>query len=405
MIFYKFRRKIVKTILHFFDKIEFVKGINKLDLLIYDDIFPHPVSGFRYEEFRQLIEKFNKSKIFVEPLSYQYVDSPIELHKIHVKEFKANYPNLKSKLIFKNKGININAKLFYCVFLNNIYTNLIWLEKYKIPFVFTLYPGAGFELENEESNQKLQKVLSSIHFRKVIVTQQCTKDYLLKNNFCSNEKIEFIFGCVVPQISLITTQMSKELFPKKATFDIVFCAAKYMPKGLDKGYDVFIDLAHSLSKKYDFVRFHIIGGFNSEEIDVSLLGETIKFYGYQKFNNLADIYSKVDIIVSPNRPFMLGKGAFDGFPLGTVVEAVLNGVVAIVTDDLKQNTVFDNKTEIIIVENKVAAIESEIINLIQNPSVLRSRSALGRNKFLEIYSNNYQMNPRIDILQKEIIKK
>ncbi|MEP7092893.1 MAG: glycosyltransferase, partial [Flavobacterium sp.] len=217
--------------------------------------------------------------------------------------------------------------------MSNIYRNLVWLEKYKIPFVFTLYPGGGFQVEDLISDQILQKVLASPQFRKVIVTQLYTKEYLIKNNFCEANKIEYVFGCVVPQLSLNANLSFKKKYPDKETFDIVFCAAKYMSKGLDKGYDVFIALAHSLIKKYDFVRFHVVGGFDKEEIDVTLLDGKITFYGYQKFDDLNTIYQQMDVIVSPNKPFLYGKGAFDGFPLGTVIEAVLNNVVAIVTDN------------------------------------------------------------------------
>jgi len=113
----------------------------------------------------------------------------------------------------------------------------------------------------------------------------------------------------------------------------------------------------------------------------------------------------MDVILSPNKPFLYGKGAFDGFPLGTVIEAVLNGVVAIVTDNLNQNTVFENGKEIIIANDDVVSFEREVINLIENPEKLCEISRNGRNKFLEIYSNEYQMNPRIELLVNEIESK
>lgn len=404
MIFYKLRRKIVKSIVKLFHQPKFVKGFNKVDLLIYDDIFPHPISGFRYEEFKVLLCHFESARIFAEPLSYPIVNSDSSMHKTHIVEFKAKYPELKNKLVVKKTVVNINTKLFYCVFLNNIYSNLYWLEKYKIPFVFTLYPGGGFDVENEISNQKLKKVLSSPQFKKVIVTQLFTKNYLLKNKLCSEDKIEYIFGGVVPQISLEREVTSKKYYPEKETFDIVFCAAKYMPKGIDKGYDLFIELAIRLSKDFPFLRFHVIGGFDENDIDVSLLGEKVKFYGYQKFEDLASIYSNMDIILSPNKPFLIGKGAFDGFPLGTVIEAVFNGVVPLITDNLNQNTEFEDGNEIIIINNEIDLIEKKIIDLIKEPEKLVSISKKSRAKFLEIYSNNYQLNPRIKIL-KEIIEK
>ncbi|MEP7093181.1 MAG: glycosyltransferase, partial [Flavobacterium sp.] len=70
-----------------------------------------------------------------------------------------------------------------------------------------------------------------------------------------------------------------------------------------------------------------------------------------------------------------------------------------------QNTVFENGKEIIITNGDVVSIEKEIINLIQNPEKLFEISQKGRSKFLEIYSNDYQMNPRIKLLAEEIERK
>jgi glycosyltransferase involved in cell wall biosynthesis len=268
-----------------------------------------------------------------------------------------------------------------------------------------LYPGGGFQIDDKTSNFKLKTVLQSPQFRKVIVTQQFTFDYLIKNKFCTSDKINFIFGGVVPQVSL-KKDVSQKLsyLINKPTLDICFCAAKYMPKGIDKGYDVFIELAHLLNKKFDFVKFHVIGGFDKNDIDVSNLNNNIKFYGYQNFDNLNKIFKIIDIIVSPNKPFYLDKGAFDGFPLGTVVEAVLNGVVALLSDQLNQNNVFDNYKEIVIIESNTNKIEIEILNLINNPEKLYNLSENGRLKFVEVYSNQVQMKPRIELLENEIIK-
>lgn len=404
VILYKFRRKIINKFKNGLFRKRLVKRSFKFDLIIYDTIFPHPVSGFRYEEFKVLLSEFYNSKIFLEPTAYPLVKTNSNVHKIHILDFKANFPQLKNKVSRKKQFTNINTKLFYCVFLNTIYSNLYWLEKYNIPFIFTLYPGGGFKVGEELSDNRLHKVLNSPQFKKIIVTQLFTKNYLIDNGFCAPNKIEYIFGGVVPQVSLNTNLIAKINYPNKKTFDIVFCAAKYMPKGVDKGYDVFIELAHSLIRKYDFIRFHVVGGFDKDDINVSLLGDSITFYGYQNFESLGSIYTKMDVILSPNKPFHLDKGAFDGFPLGTVVEAVLNGVVAIVTDTLNQNTVFEEGKEIIIINDDINFIEKKIIDLISNPEKLLEISQRGRIKFLEVYSNEYQMNQRIGLLKQEIEK-
>ncbi len=393
-----FKKKTKSIILKF----KYIKTFSKNDLFIYDDIFPHPISGFRYEEFKILLNTFTKSKIFINPKAYPALKTEIRFHKVHLSQFIEQNPRLIGKFIKTTKFININSKLFYCVFINNIYDSIYWLEKFKIPFVFTLYPGGGFHINDENSDLKLKKVFSSPQFRKVIVTQLFTKEYLIQKKYCTPDKIEYIFGCVVPQKSLNKIIEVKEYYPKKQTFDIIFCAAKYMPKGLDKGYDLFIELANSLVEKYDFIRFHVVGGFDKEDIEVNQLENKIQFYGYQKFDDLSNIYLKMDVIISPNRPFVFDKGAFDGFPLGTVIEAVLNGVVAIVTDGLNQNTVFENQKDIIIVDDNLSLIENEIVNLVENPEILKIIAKNGKEKFLKIYSNDYQMKSRIEILKKEI---
>lgn len=391
---YKTKRKCLR----FFPWIPY-KGLKKFDLIIYDDIYPHPISGFRLEEFTCLLEEFNNSKIVVNPTAYTYINTPMSRHKNDLSNFLKYKKHLVGKIRVRKHITNINAKLFYCVFLSNIYQNLPWLEKFKIPFVFTLYPGGGFMVNDKATDAKMGKVFTSPMFRHVFVTQQYTKDYLIENNLCAEEKIKYIFGGVVPQDSLVRNTLEKKMYLKnKKTFDICFCAAKYTPKGKDKGYDLFIETAHRLAEKFDFIRFHVIGGFTSDDIDISCLEDKIKFYGYQNFESLSGIYKKMDVFLSPNRPFVLNNKQFDGFPLGTVVEAAFNGVAVIISDCLKQNAFFIEGEEIIIIENTVESIEIAVVNLINNPDKLKNISQKGRDKFLKIYSNAMQIDPRIKLL-------
>ena len=66
---------------------------------------------------------------------------------------------------------------------------------------------------------------------------------------------------------------------------------------------------------------------------------------------------------------------------------------------------FENGKEIIITNDDVISFENEVINLIESPEKLSKISQNGRSKFLEIYSNEYQMNPRIELLVNEIESK
>lgn len=58
----------------------------KQDLIIYDDIYPHPVSGFRLEEYTVLLTEIKKSKILLSPKAYPIVNTDVSLHPIHIEE-------------------------------------------------------------------------------------------------------------------------------------------------------------------------------------------------------------------------------------------------------------------------------------------------------------------------------
>lgn len=401
----KLRSKILKKLKKILNQDFFIpfKGLKNYDLIIYDNIYPHPVSGFRLEEFTVLLKEFKSSKILTTNEGYSILKTPKNEHKVHIKNLISNNRELKNKINIKKGFVNINTKLFYCIFINNIYNNIDWLEKYKIPFIFTLYPGGGFKLYDSICDQKLNRVFNSPSFRKVIVTQLFTKNYLIENNLCNENNIELIFGGVVPQNSLNKNiSLKKKYLINKKTLDICFCAAKYMPLGKDKGYDVFIEFAQNIVKKYDFINFHIVGGFSKDDIDIRNFEDKIFFYGYKNFVELNEFFNTIDIIVSPNKPFVLNKGSFDGFPLGTVVEAVLNEVVAIVSDELNENKLFVNNEDIVIIKSNSLDLEEKIIDLIENPKKLYSISQNGMEKFRHIYSNQYQIKPRIDIIKKQL---
>ena len=110
MILFKIKNKLKKLI----KQENFIpyKGFKKVDLLIFDDIFPHPVSGFRYEEFTVLLSSFKKSKIVMSPSAYSVVNTPVNDHKKHIINFIEENKFLKNKLGLKKGYININAKLF-----------------------------------------------------------------------------------------------------------------------------------------------------------------------------------------------------------------------------------------------------------------------------------------------------
>lgn len=379
---------------------KFLKLIKKKDIVIYDTIYPNPISGFRLEEFTAYLEYYKNSSIFVNPKDYEVINQNKSKHKLDLNELKSKNRILHKKIETISKLSFPKSKLFYCVFLNNIYECLPHIRKNKVNFLFTLYPGGGFDIKSEDSKRKIKEVISSEFFKGVIVTQNFTKQFLIDEIKCNPEKIFFIFGGIVPQYS-ISSIRKRKIESNSETINICFAAAKYTKEGKDKGFDIFVDTALELIKKNYNVHFHIIGGFNESDVDLKNLQDKFTFYGYIDYSSLKNIFLEQDIILSPNRPFVLNEGAFDGFPLGTVIEAALNGVVPIVTDELKQNSIFDIE-EIIITKPTKKNFVAEIEILINDLKKLHLISKKTQLKFKEIYSNNNQLTQRINILNKFI---
>ena len=302
------------------------------------------------------------------------------------------------KYIFPNKKYSF--RLAYSYFLAETYVLLPFLEKNKIPFVFVLYPGGGFGLNNKKSDLMLTKIFKSKYFKGVITTQAITNDYLKVNNLCPQDKINYIYGGFV-QFKKEDIK-PKQIYKKsKKTFDICFVAAKYSDKGVDKGYDIFIETAKIISQMTDDVMFHVVGGFDSDDIDTSEIKDRIKFYGFQKPNFLIDFYSKMDISLAPSRPFKLFEGNFDGFPLG--IDAGYCGTAIFVSDELKMNKYYKDLEDIVIINLDAKEISAKIMKYYNNPADLYKLSSMCQNKTQELFDIDLQIDERIKVF-KNILK-
>jgi glycosyltransferase involved in cell wall biosynthesis len=138
---------------------------------------------------------------------------------------------------------------------------------------------------------------------------------------------------------------------------------------------------------------------------ITQLGEAINFYGYLDVETLPQVLKNFDIILSPNRPNMLGQGSFDGFPLGTCVEASLVGCVIIATDELNENKQYVANEEIIIVKPETKQIINEIKSLIASPEKIKKIGIAGMNRTKELFSYKNQIEPRLQILKRGIENK
>lgn len=368
-------------------------SFNKRRLVIIDDYFPNILTSFRIAEFNYYLENIEDSIVY----------STTPYYKEWKDEYSKIFPQYEKKVKSLSNFEIVENMLIYSVFLGNIYGALPIIEAYKIPFVFTLYPGPGFYINDNNTNSMLEAVCGSKLLSKVIVTQKTTYDYLVNNNFLPKEKIEFIYGGVLNSEYYSTRLKKKKYYNKnKKTFDICFVANKYMEKGIDKGYDVFIEVCKKLAYRREDINFHVVGGFSNIDIDVNDIGNRIKFYGTQHIDFFSEFYSNMDIILSPNISFKLLPGSFDGFPTGCCVEAAMNGVAVFCTDDLNNNIRFNNN-EICIINRNVDEIVEKILYYYKNIDDLISLARSGQKRVYDIFSLDAQMKQRIKVLSNELL--
>lgn len=258
-------------------KFNFFKKMTKYNFVIIDSTFPQKnPRGFRNTEINEYFKKIKKCASFtmypMKPDSDAWFTHGYGMTKEEFKENKKNYlkiyPQNKKKIFLLKENKKYDFKLCYSFFLAETYTLLPFYEKNQIPFIFTLYPGGGFGLNFKKSDNMLKKIFQSKYFKGVIVTQPITKKYLLEKKLCPNKKIHYIKG---GWVQFKKNEIYKKNFYKKdkPTFDICFVARKYSPKGIDKGYDLFIKTAKILCRKTKDIMFHVIGNFTPEDIDIT----------------------------------------------------------------------------------------------------------------------------------------
>jgi glycosyltransferase involved in cell wall biosynthesis len=372
------------------------------DLLILDTIFPHPLSPFRFHEFIKYLHHFPRSMVLSTGEHLPALKEKRSIAKI-IEEFEEEYRHLKGRTAVITHTLEFyDAKLAYAMFLYNMNVFLDALEEKEIPFVFTLYPGGGFEIDKPKSDAQLARILKSPQFRKVIVTQKITYDYLIRKGFCLPEQIEFIYGVVTP-MPLVAAKDRKIYFGiEKHTLDICFVAHKYMERGIDKGYDVFIESAKKISRQYKNIHFHVVGSFTETDIPIEDLKGKITFYGLQKPEWFDQFYLNKDIILSPNIPFTLLEGSFDGFPTASCTEAGLRNVAMFCTDELNLNIKFIHGADIVIIPHESDKIVDILKYYYDHPLELRTIAENGAARIQEVYSDESQILPRIRILEKEL---
>lgn len=362
-------------------------------LLVLDDFFPNLLTGFRIAEYNAYLEAFPDVLVL----------STLKDFDAQHARYARRYPTLAPRVQRQTRRVLARGAAAYVNFLNNAAHVLPKLERLDVPFGMTLYPGGGFGLREEASDVKLRRVLSSPLLRSLTVTQPVTEQYV--NEFANHHGLRLPAMQLIPGVVVNPMYFAADLPPHgayfgegKPTFDVCFVAEKYMARGENKGYPEFIAMALALRAQAR-LRFHVVGSFSPDDIDVGALGERITFHGRVETAQLRGFFAAMDLVVSPNRPFMLHPGNFDGFPTGGCVEAALCGVAVMASDALKQNPGYPNGEAMLIVAPDVDAMVAAMHGLLHAPARVAAIARTGQALTRQWYAPDVQIGKRCEALQ------
>ncbi len=376
------------------------------DIVVIDSILPNKnACGSRNAdalEFRKQLESFTYYSMF--PMlpgskawfGHGYGISPRE-YDVALETYIKKYPEMRDSIKYLHPDKKYTCNLAFCYFVAETYTLLPFFKKHRIPFAFLLAPGGAFGFENESSDAMLKEIVDSGLCRKIFVFHKKIGDYLAKKNICSEDLIHFD---PLGTLHFTPKDIREKKFYKKDknTFDICFVAFKYTERGIDKGYDLFIDAAKILATMYDDIRFHVVGDFTAKDIDITPIQDKISFRTTILPRFLPAFYANMDIHLSPNRPFKIFKGSFDGFPLGST--AMYCGVCGFNTDPLGLNSEYIDREDIVLIEAQTDNIVNNIIHYYHNTEELYRIAACGQKKAIELLDTKKCIENRIAILQK-----
>lgn len=363
---------------------------------IVDDYYPWLLSSFRIAEFNWYLRKYPGCHAFSMDRNFRE----------HHDAFSKIFPELSGRVSHSVDMVD-TPDLFYNIFINNASDYFPIYEKESTPFTFTLYPGGGFHLEDAVSDAKLQRVGDSDKLKSLIVTQMTTKNYVLDKGFVEPEKVHFVFGGALDSETFKRAYVPKKKYGlDKDTFDICFVAIRYDPLGVSKGYDVFLEVARRLASWHPDIQFHVVGGAwgdFTDETDTSFLGDKVIEYGPREMAFFPEFYSRMDMILSPNRPFCHPSlpGGFDGFPTGCCIEAGMCGTPVLCTDLLNDNVAFEDGKDIRIIPYDVDGICDIVTTYFEDLDSLYALGEAGREAFLRVFALETQMAARVKALGLE----
>ncbi len=372
----------------------FRRQATQRDVLVLDDFFPNLLTGFRVAEYNAYLEAIPRLRVL----------SSLPDFSKQIAHYAALYPRLAPRVQRYRRSELASAGFAYLNFLNNADRFLPDLQRANLPFAITLYPGGGFGLNEADSDAKLSRILASPNLQSITVTQAVTRDYVrafAARHALRTVPIHEITGVVVNPLYFQDRTASHGPYygEGKPKFDVCFVAERYMDRGENKGFPAFMALAREY-RGAENMKFHVVGGFGPVDLSDGERDLSIRFHGRLETSELRRFLHDIDLVVSPNRPFVLHPGNFDGFPTGGCVEASLCGAALMATDALQQNPGYVDRESMLIVGPRAEDLVQAMRWLLDEPARVAKLARAGRELSLQLYAPNVQIGRRIALLEE-----
>jgi glycosyltransferase involved in cell wall biosynthesis len=360
-------------------------------IVVLDDRFPDLMTGFRVAEFSWLLRQGVVREVMS---THPQLDE-------HLPAFVERYPDLEGRVTPYRPERLPEFELAYLVFLDNAAGFLADLEHASLDFVVELYPGGGLRLGTEATDAVLTRVVASPLLRHIVTTQPRVTEYLTTITAELPPVVE-ILGVVVNESYFTDGEGSDEGRPYfgygKTQLDVLFAAHRYDERGVNKGYPVFVEACSRLAEAGVPIRAHVVGGHVADDIPLGDVSDRFRFHGPLVTEEFQRLARGMDLVLSPNRPFVVRPGVWDGFPTGSCVEAALCGAGVVCSDELVQNRVFTDGEDIVIVSPDPVLVTDRVLELLQRPDGVRGLAARGQQAFRRAYAPDAQLVPRREAL-------
>ncbi|MBN9550818.1 MAG: LPS biosynthesis protein RfbU, partial [Alphaproteobacteria bacterium] len=185
---------------------------------------------------------------------------------------------------------------------------------------------------------------------------------------------------------------------------ICFVAHKYNGDIKSKGFDYFIEIGKFLGREISHLRFHVVGEYEPYDHPLGEITDRTTFYGRQPSDFFRQFYSRMDGIVSVNRPFVLTPGAFDGFPTGACLEAGFHGVANFINDPLGLNPGLKDGTDILLIDEDLNKSAARILAVLRDRDQLMKLGLGAYRAFSRIVDVDQQLAIRTDLIGSELLK-